>query len=232
MTKDEAMGLLESWSDSKMRDVNLRHGASENNFGVNLSKIRGLAKEIKSDHDLGLELWKTGQDEARLLATLILKPKQLSTEQLDAMAQEISYFKVADWLGANILKNSPHRDALREPWMASDKECVGRIGWSLATDWVKSHPADAERYLDTIEVEMKQAPFRKQETMNFCLIEIGVRYPELRDRAIDIGYRLEVLREYPVPKGCVGPFAPMAIAYFLGDESVKGMQGSEFTRRP
>ena len=58
MTKDEAMGLLESWSDSKMRDVNLRHGASENNLGVNLSKIRGLAKEIKSDPDLGLELRK------------------------------------------------------------------------------------------------------------------------------------------------------------------------------
>jgi 3-methyladenine DNA glycosylase AlkD len=231
MTKAEVLSQLEAWADPKMRAVNLKHGASDNHLGVNLSKLRGLAKEIKSDHALGLELWETGQDEARCLATLLLKPKQLTIEDLDRMAHEIRYVKIADWMVVNILKNSPHSNAVREKWMSSDHEFVARMGWSLANDWIKKHPEDAERYLGMIEREMKLAGFHQQETMNFCLIEIGVRYPELRERAIDIGYRLEVLKDYPVPKGCVGPYAPMAIAYFLGDESVKGMQGSEFAPR-
>ena len=231
MTKAEVQSQLQAWADPKTREVNLKHGASENHLGVNLGKLRGLAKEIKSDHALGLELWETGQDEAQCLATLILKPKQLSLEELDRMANETKYVKVADWMVANILKNSPHAAAVRENWMASDRELVARMGWSLAIEWIKKHPEDAERYLGMIERGMKRAGFHQQETMNFCLIEIGVRYPELRERALEIGYRLEVLKDYPVPKGCVGPFAPMAIAYFLGDESVKGMQGSEFAAR-
>jgi len=231
MTKAEVQSQLQAWADPKMREVNLKHGASDSHLGVNLSKLRGLAKEIKSDHALGLELWATGQDEAQCLATLILKPKQLSLEELDRMASEAKYVKVADWLVANILKNSPAANDLRERWMSSDTELVARMGWSLATDWIKKHPEDAEKYLGMIERDMKSAGFHQQETMNFCLIEIGVRYSELRDRALEIGYRLEVLKDYPVPKGCVGPFAPMAIAYFLGDESVKGMQGAEFAAR-
>lgn len=231
MTKADVMNQLEAWADPKMRAVNLKHGANENHLGVNLSKLRGLAKEIKSDHALGLELWATGQDEARCLATLILKPKQLSVDELDQMAKEITFVKIADWFVVNILKNSPHAAALRESWMLSEQELVARMGWSMANDWIKKHPEDAERYLDLIELNMKSAPFHQQETMNFCLIEISVRYPELRERGIEMGYRLEVLKDYPVPKGCVGPYAPMAIAYFLGDESVKGMQGSDFAAR-
>ena len=37
-----------------MRAVNAKHGAGENQFGVNLGKLRGLAGTIKRDHELAL----------------------------------------------------------------------------------------------------------------------------------------------------------------------------------
>ena len=45
--------------------------------GVNLTKLRALAKRLKSQHELALELWATGDTAPRLLATLIAKPKLL-----------------------------------------------------------------------------------------------------------------------------------------------------------
>ena len=44
---------------------------------------------------------------------------------------------------------------------------------------------------------MKDAPDRLQWAMNHCLAQIGIEHPEHRARAIDIGERLEVLKDYP-----------------------------------
>ena len=40
---------------------------------------------------------------------------------------------------------------------------------------------------------------------------IGIHHPALRARAIDIGERLEVLKDYPTPPNCTSPFAPIWI---------------------
>ena len=59
---------------------------------------------------------------------------------------------------------------------------------------------------------MKDAPDRLQWAMNHCLAEIGIQHAEYRPRAIDIGERLEVLKDYPTPPGCTSPYAPVWIA--------------------
>jgi 3-methyladenine DNA glycosylase AlkD len=47
--------------------------------------------------------------------------------------------------------------------------------------------------------------------MNFCLAGIGIHVPKLRNRAIAIGEKLGLYRDYPVSKGCTSPFAPIWI---------------------
>lgn len=216
MTCQEVMTKLESMGNEKMRAVNMNHGAGENHFGVNLSHLRDLAKEIKKDHELALELWETGNIDAQLLATQIMKPSQLTPEEVTKMMEPISYFKVADWVVVNLVKPTKKlKEPLREPWMDSDHEMIGRAGWSLHHERVTKGPLegiDLSGTLDRIEKEMKDAPMRKQETMNYCLGEIGIRYPEYRARCIDIGERLGVFKDYPTPKGCITPYAPEWIA--------------------
>jgi len=43
------------------------------------------------------------------------------------------------------------------------------------------------------------------------LAQIGINFPKHRKKAIDIGEKLGIYREYPVPKGCTSPFAPIWI---------------------
>mgnify|MGYP002140484841 FL=1 len=72
--------------------------------------------------------------------------------------------------------------------------------------------ATTRRLLDQIEREMKDTPEQKQWAMNHCLAQIGISHPERRARAIAIGERLEVLKDYPTPPNCTSPFAPTWIA--------------------
>ena len=77
MTLKETLKQLESLGDEKMRAYNIKGGGGDNQFGVPLGDIRVLAKKIKTNHELAMALWKTGNIDAQFLATLLIKPKNL-----------------------------------------------------------------------------------------------------------------------------------------------------------
>ena len=84
---NEILARLESLGDDARRAHNTKAGAPENQFGVKLGDIRAVAKKIKTDHELAINLWDTGNVEAQLLATLIIKPKSLSALELDKLTR-------------------------------------------------------------------------------------------------------------------------------------------------
>ena len=72
----------------------------------------------------------------------------------------------------------------------------------------KPEGLDLDGLLDIIEAEMQGAPDRLQWAMNTCLAQIGIEHAAHRARALEIGERLQVLKDYPTPAGCTSPFAP------------------------
>lgn len=207
----EVMGELAALADPKMREANEKRG---DDHGVNLSQLRQLAKRIKSQPELAVALWHTDDTAARLLAILVCKPKQFSADELDSMLREARAPKVHDWLVNYVVKKNPHVEQLRLRWFEDSDPVVASAGWALTTERVAKGPEglDLPGLLDTIEAEMKDAQERLQWAMNHCLAEIGIQNPSLRARAIDIGERLEVLKDYPTPPNCTSPFAPIWIA--------------------
>jgi 3-methyladenine DNA glycosylase AlkD len=71
---------------------------------------------------------------------------------------------------------------------------------------------DLPELLSIIEADMKDAPDRLQWAMNHCLAQIGIEHAGHRARALEIGERLGVLKDYPTPPGCTSPYAPAWIA--------------------
>lgn len=213
MTLHDAMAELERLGDPKMREFNTKRGAPENQFGLKMGDIRNVAKKIKSDHDLGLQLWETGNMEARLLAALVMKPQLLSEEQLERMVAGADYQQLADWVNSYVVKQHPAKETLRQRWMHSDHPWLARSGWSLTNERVTKQPdgLDVVGVLDRIEKELAGAPEPTKWTMNFCLIAIGIENPDLRQRAIDVSERIGAYRDFPCSKGCVSPFAAIAI---------------------
>ena len=198
---------LAALEDPRMREVNERNG---DDHGVNLGKLRAIAKRLKTQQELALELWATGETPARLLALLICRPKALEAEELDTMLREARAPKVHDWLVDYVGKKSPHAEALRVRWFDDADAVVASAGWALTIERVAKSPQglDLPRLLDVIEAEMADAPDRLQWAMNHCLAQIGISHPEHRARALAIGERLEVLKDYPTPPNCTSPYAP------------------------
>ncbi len=213
MKLQAALERLKALGTDKMRAQNRKNGAGKNQFGVRLGDIRALAKEIKGNHELALDLWRTGNADARLLAILILRPKALSADELDRMVRSATFVQVADWLTAYVVKKHPDRETLRQGWMASDDSMAARAGWAATAERVAKSPdgLDLAALLDRIEAEMGAAAPEVQWTMNTCLVAIGIHRAEHRERAVAIGEALGVYRDYPVSKGCTSPFAPIWI---------------------
>ena len=215
----EVMAELAGLEDPRAREVNEKHG---DDHGVNLGKLRAVAKRLKTQQELARQLWETDDTAARLLSILICRPKAFERDELDAMLRRARTPKVHDWLVNYVVKKNPHSEELRVAWSADPDPVVASAGWALTTERVAKNPEalDLTGLLDVIEAEMKDAPDRLQWAMNHCLAQIGIEHAEHRTRAVDIGERLEVLKDYPTPPNCTSPFAPIWIT-----EMVRRQQG-------
>ena len=213
MSVEEVLRQLKSMGDEKTRAHNAKNGAGDNQFGVKRGDLRKLADKIKTNHELALALWKTGNIDAQQLATLLIKVDLLSADELERMVKSVTFAWLADWLHSYVTKVHADKETLRQKWMTSDNPWAARAGWQLTAGRVAKSPEglDLEALLGRIEKEMGSAAPEVQWTMNACLAEIGIHFPKHRKRALAIGEKLGIYRDYPCSKGCTSPFAPIWI---------------------
>lgn len=219
LTRGDVLAALAALEDPKVRAANEKRG---DDHGLNLSKLRALAKRVKTNHLLAKELWGTGETGPRLLALLICTPREFSADELDRMLRETRAPKVNDWFVNYVAKKSPLAEEMRLRWFDDADPIVNAAAWSLTSERVAKQPdgLDLDHLLDLIKRDMKGAPSRPQWTMNETLAQIGIHHPSLRARALAIGNELQVLADYPTAPGCTSPFAPIWI-----DEIVRRREG-------
>src|SRR5262245_10860617 len=164
MTLEEAMRQLESLGNASVRAQNAKSGpmgsgAGDNQFGVQRGDVRKLASKIKTNHELALALWKTGNIDAQFLATLLVKVNLLSADEMERLVKSITWVWVADWLYSYVLKEHADKETLREKWMQSGDRWLARAGWQLSAGRMAKSPEglDLEALLDRIEREMGAA---------------------------------------------------------------------------
>ena len=199
MNLKETLKELEALSNEATKKHYLKSGAKNEMYGVKLGDLKKVAKKIKSNHDLAMKLWATENIDARLLAVLILNPKNLNLTQLDVFVRSVNFVRVADWVNSYVVKEHPEKEQLREKWMNSKDPMAARAGWNLTSSKIAkgAEGLDLKALLDRLDREMASAPEEAQWTMNFALGHIGIHFPEHRKRALAIGEKLGIYRDYP-----------------------------------
>lgn len=239
MNVKEVLSQLESLGDESRRKYNGKTGPDgiagappDKQFGVKTGDLRTLAKKIKANHELAMELWKTGHMDAQMLAILIMKPKELSAKELDAMVRQARFSWVADWLQSYIIKERPdaEKESLREKWMKDKDPWAARAGWHLTASKINKGGTNRDRegadadgldvsaLLDRIEREMPKAAPETKWTMNNTLGAIGIKHAQHRKRAIAIGERIGLYKDWPVSKGCTIPYVPVWVEAMVKGE--------------
>lgn len=186
-----------------------------------LGDLRAIAKSIKKDHELAVELWSTGNYFARQLAILIMDKKLLFPEFVDRLDADIACHskeeqkQLADWLMANQLSKDKKTIALMESWENSVSPLKRRIFWYYQgrLRWVGQTPPSNTAYLLlTMEEKIGREQPEVQWAMNFTAAQIGIFQPEFRSRCIEMGKRTGLYKDEVVPKGCTPNYLPEWIA--------------------
>lgn len=212
VTFSEVMELLESQGTAQTRKTYGRHNLGEKLFGVSFEVMRKLAKQIKKDHALALQLWATGYFEPRVVATMIADPKQLTAEEAEAWLGEMTGHGLTDELVNNLLSKTSFAAEKAQAWIESPLEYVGRAGWHLV-GVLSRNAAEAFDYaglLHRIEAEIHAAPNRKREAMNNALIAIGIYRPEFTEAAKATAARIGKVE---IDHGDTSCKTPDAVAY-------------------
>lgn len=215
MNVNEVMKELESLGTEQNRKIYARHGVGTEMFGVSYANIEKLRKKIKRDHTLAENLWNTGNHDARILATMIADPNQLSTKQVDSWSKDLTNYVITDAL-VKLLSNSPLAQKKAEQWNKSKDEWIGSAGW-LLNGIVASKDNDLpdayfEDHLNTIEDKIHTSKNRVKYAMNLALISIGLRNGNLEKKALAAAKRIGTVEVDHGETGCKTPIAAEYIA--------------------
>jgi 3-methyladenine DNA glycosylase AlkD len=186
MNVQEALDTLKSLGTEQNRKIYRRHGAGEDVYGVSFAHLKDLKKKVKTDHELAVGLWNSGNHDARMFAGMIADPQRLDPGTLDAWAQGLRSYPETDTLGG-LAARAPHARETMARWIASDEEWTASAGWRILANVAMNEdglPDEYfERFLATIERDIHGSPNRVRHEMNNALIAIGVRAPGLQEKA-------------------------------------------------
>ncbi|KAF0820949.1 hypothetical protein KIS4809_0476 [Bacillus sp. ZZV12-4809] len=182
-----------------------------------LGDLRKIAKVIKKDHELAMELWSSEEYLPRLLAILIMDKKLLSQDVLNKLDKDMQIHTIdernnlMDWLMANQLNKDKKTVALMESWETSPSALQRRAFWyyQARLRWTGQTPPDnTEDLLSALEANISQEEPEVQWAMNFTAGWIGVYDEKNRARCIKIGEKTGLYKDEKVSKGCTPNYLP------------------------
>jgi 3-methyladenine DNA glycosylase AlkD len=157
-------------------------------LGVPVYILRGIAKEVGRDHAVALELWDSGIHEARILATLVDDPAQVTVRQMDRWARDLDSWDVCDQACHNLFRYTPMAFAKAAQWAHRQPEFVRRAGFSimagLATKDKQGSDDVFAAFLPLIAEAAGDDRNMVKKSVNWALRQIGKRNLRLHKLAI------------------------------------------------
>jgi 3-methyladenine DNA glycosylase AlkD len=187
------------------------------NSKTKLGDLRNIAREIKKDHSLALELWASGKFLARQLSILIMDSKSLTEELINKLDRDIQTHtlnernQLTDWLMANQLTKDKKTVALIESWENNPSVLKRRVFWyyQARLRWMgQVPPGNTEHLVTVIESNIAKEQPEVQWAMNFTAGWIGVYDKKYRKRCVAIGENTGLYKGAMVSKGCTPDYLP------------------------
>jgi 3-methyladenine DNA glycosylase AlkD len=224
-TATSILADLKSKGSEKTRTIYARHGMpADRIYGVSTADMKAIAKSIKGQQVLAMDLYASGIMEAMYLAGMVADGKQMTRKQLNEWAkgaaemQMISEYTVP-WV---TVENAVGRELALE-WMRSKQERIAAAGWCTYAGLVATLPDTAldlkeiEGLLGTVLKEIGNVPNRVRHTMNGFVIAVGSYVEPLLKQAKATARQLGVVK---VNMGDTACKVPLATEYI---EKVEGM---------
>jgi 3-methyladenine DNA glycosylase AlkD len=176
----QVMTALKKKGSAQTRKIYTSHGApTDQMFGVKVADMKVIAKQIKGNHELALELFETGNSDAMYLAGMVADGSQMTKTQLNQWAKDASWYFLSEYAVPGVANEHPKAAELATKWIKSKQANVAATGWSTYAGVVATREDDEldlqeiKSLLAQIEKGIDKAPNRVRYTMNGFVISVG-----------------------------------------------------------
>ena len=171
--------------------------AVEKRLGVSVPEMRRIAKETGQDHKLAVKLWKTGLAEARIVASMIAVPEELTEKDMEAWVKDINSWDVCDQVCMNLFEKTPLARQKIIEWSDREEEFVKRAAFALIAGlaWHDKQATDKE-FIEFLPVIKRGASDERnfvKKAVNWALRNIGKRNSRLNKAAIKTAKEIQRL---------------------------------------
>ena len=196
MNADQIIVQLKSQADPAAVEGMARYGINpDNTLGISIPTLRAMAREIGKDHQLAEELWASGIHEARILASIIDDPHQVTEEQMERWVADFDSWDVCDQVCSNLFDRTTFAYQKAIEWSSGEAEFIKRAGFAMmAALAVHDKRAGDERFEPFFPIIVRQATDERnyvKKAVNWALRNIGKRNRHLNTRTIEIARKIE-----------------------------------------
>lgn len=189
MQVNDIIELLKQKADTEYLKGMRRYAIdSTHAIGVRLPELRKLAKTIKKDHALALELWATGLHEARMLASMVDDPAMVTENQIDSWIGDFNSWDLCDQVCGNLFDRTPFVIAKAKEFSAHENEFAKRAAFVLMAEYaVHGKKEPDETFINLLPIIEREAWDNRnfvKKAVNWALRQIGKRNDILRAKAI------------------------------------------------
>jgi 3-methyladenine DNA glycosylase AlkD len=228
-TVDEVMDELKKFGDENTLKMYARYKIPGERFGVKVSDMKTIVKQIKGKQALALELYETGNYDAMYLAGLVADGALMTKKQIESWAKNATCGLLSQYTVAWVAAESSHARSLALKWMKSKQEKIACSGWNTYTGMCATRPDD-ELDLDEIKDLLNQvvdtidaAQGEVRYTMNGFVIAVGSYVKPLLKAAKSAAKKIGVVE---VDMGDTACKVPNAVEYIAKIET-KGRVGKK-----
>lgn len=195
MTITQVLKELNSKKNAKNVEGMARFGIKGGKMlGISVTDLRKLAREIKTDQKLALELWETGIHEARILASVIADRKQFDEKLMNAWVNDFDSWDICDQVCGNIFAYLPLTYKMIPLWAKSEVEFTRRAAFSafayLSVHDKKASDADLLQFLPLIEKYSTDERNFVRKAVNWALRQMGKHNSHLNKKALVLARKL------------------------------------------
>lgn len=164
-------------------------------LGVPLNLLRPFSKEIKKDHSLALQLWKTNIHEARHLAAMIDIPEEVTEEQFNSWTEDFDSWDICDQCCSNLFDKTPFAWSKIIEFSKRNEEFVKRTAFTLmAALAVHDKKAEDAKFISFFPIIKREATDERnyvKKAVNWALRQIGKRNLNLNKEAIIVANEIK-----------------------------------------
>jgi 3-methyladenine DNA glycosylase AlkD len=189
MQYHEILKKLRSLSNSKAVEGMARFGINPNHtYGVSIPNLRKMAQEIGVDRILAQQLWASVIHEARILASMIEDPEEVTEDQMEKWVSDFDSWDVCDQCCSNLFDKTPFAYKKAMEWSKRKEEFVKRAGFvlmaCLAVHDRKGEDKQFVQFLLSVKREATDNRNFVKKAVNWALRQIGKRNLLLNEMAI------------------------------------------------